>query len=194
MDFGTIWQEKDANWYESIVNEMPYIHTKFLDWYSNQNIFSAFEIGCGTGGYYNILNGIEYVGIDISKSAINEAQKIDSNSFFCEDLLSMKIEKKYDLVFSHSVVDHTPDIDTFFQKSIELSSKFIYHSAYQSISNSSKQHTSKFEPAWNIFYNNISIPKIEKLSKDLNCKSFKTLKIKHPNPKRLDGTIFIIEK
>jgi len=194
MEFGSIWQQKDAHWYESIVDQMPYIHTMFLDWYKKKNVSSVLEIGCGTGRYYNILQNVDYMGIDISMSAINEALKINPDRFFCKDFLSMNIDKKFDLVFSHSVVDHTPNIEEFFRKSIKISKQFVYHSAYQSISNSSNKHISRYEPSWAIFYNTISISKIKELANEMGCKKVITFSIKHPNPKRQDGTVFIIEK
>ncbi len=194
MDFGSIWQQKDAHWYDAIVNEMPYIHTMFLDWYKKQNISSALEIGCGTGQYYKILQGVEYFGIDISMPAIREALKINSDRFSCKDFLSINIDKKFDLVFSHSVADHTPNIEEFFRKSIKISNKFVYHSAYQSTSNSSVNHISRYEPSWGIYYNSISILKVRELANEMGCKNVTTLTIKHPNLKRQDGTVFIIEK
>jgi SAM-dependent methyltransferase len=62
------------------------------------------DVGCSNGGFINILNKIDkntcLFGIDIDGSAIKEAnlKYSDIASFQQKDLLSINVEKKYDVV------------------------------------------------------------------------------------------------
>ena len=76
----------------------PWIHLK-----ENKNI-SILDYGCGLGHLYEFLklNGFKwsYLGIDINKKFINEAQKIQSNNLFLHsDISNLAKDTKFDLIF-----------------------------------------------------------------------------------------------
>ncbi len=60
-----------------------------------------------------MFDGKNYTGLDISPDAIDLCKQNSDFEFICGDIIKMNTEKKYDLVYSHAVIDHVYDIDTF---------------------------------------------------------------------------------
>ena len=78
---------------------------------------SILDIGCGDGRWYQILkeNGVEeYTGIDISEKLIKAAQTRfphEERSFIPSKVEDFVTEKKYDLVFSYTCLEHIKEED-----------------------------------------------------------------------------------
>jgi len=68
------------------------------------NAKSILELGCGTGKHANILaeNGYSILGIDTSKTMLNEAKKLSSSSVTFElgDVRNFRAKQKFDAVIS----------------------------------------------------------------------------------------------
>ena len=82
---------------------------KTINWFPE---ISVLDVGCGCGGLGRALSdefGVKnYIGIDINSQAIEMANKIKINkkfSFLNSDILSVKLEKLFDVVVSFSCVD-----------------------------------------------------------------------------------------
>lgn len=134
--YGKFWQTAGKrDWYNNMYAGQPIIHEKFLDWLGDKEYKSVLEIGCGDGIYSRTTfdSTDDYTGIDISKLAISEAedQRINKNhTYKALDWIREPIVKKYDLVFSHSVIDHVYDIDQFLWNCIASTDKYMYITAY----------------------------------------------------------------
>src|SRR2546427_663832 len=125
--YGKFWNQVTPSWFIEAYNKMPQIHDRFQTWTSNKNFNSILEVGSGHGFYVNYFNGCRYTGIEFDKKITTYAIKHNTNksaNFINADFLSIDIPFQYDLVFSHSVADHVPDIDKFFKKCITLSTKY----------------------------------------------------------------------
>ena len=75
----------------------------------------------------------------------------------------MKIEQKYDLVYSHAVVDHVYDIDAFVMNLVKSCKKFAYINAYRGFFPDLEEHEMKWRDEDNCYYNKISLKQIETL-------------------------------
>ena len=194
-NFGKVWQDKYLQWFRDIKTEFFYVHEIFEEYikiikYKPFN--GVLEIGCGEGEYREGMRLDNYLGIDISHNAI-KLSKTRNGNFKQVDFLKLNTIRKFDLIFSHSVVDHTENIDKFFIKSLKKSRKYVYHTAYQSYDDTIPNHIQRYEPNYKISYNTISIKKIKQICKNLGWNCF-TIKLKHPDPKRKEGTIYIMQK
>ena len=75
---------------------------------------SVFEIGCGSGAFlyplYLRKNLVE--GIDYSENLLDLARKVmPESNFTCEDAVTFKLNKTYDVVLSHSVFQYFHDLN-----------------------------------------------------------------------------------
>ena len=166
--YGKRWPEKSPEWYKQIHDDNWLIHDDFKKFLkSKNNIKTISEIGCGKG-VYPILNkelfhNMEYTGIDISSSAIDYCQKNSDFEFLVGDFIKMELPKKFDLVFSHAVVDHVYDIDTFISKIIDSTRKYAYINAYRGYFPKLKDHKMKYDGYEGCYFNDLSIPKLKEL-------------------------------
>lgn len=81
-----------------------------------KNIKSCIEWGCGDGNQLSLMNYKEYLGIDISKKAIEinrEKFKNDSSKRFMVLDDNLSINKKYDMAISLDVIYHLVEDDVF---------------------------------------------------------------------------------
>ena len=75
----------------------------------------ALDFGCGIGEFTEVLKqclpGWNIYGVDISPNAVDDAKKLysDCGFFVLSDLRGMN--KKFDFLFSHHVLEHVDDID-----------------------------------------------------------------------------------
>ena len=101
------------------------------------------------------------------------------------DLLKIEFSKKFDLVFSHAVVDHVYDMDSFILKIINLSKKYSYITAYRGFFPELKKHKINWNNEDGSYYNDLSIPQIKKIFKengiDENEIKIRSLKIDNQN-------------
>jgi SAM-dependent methyltransferase len=131
LSYGDTWQGKDNQFYEDMYKHGFKKNEDFIKYLQNKsNVKSILEIGCGTGvypiKYKELFENKEYCGIDVSKSAIKYCKKNSKFDFICGDYTKLNLDKKFDLVFSHGVINHIPDIELFFKKIIEITKKFAY--------------------------------------------------------------------
>jgi SAM-dependent methyltransferase len=140
--YGQWWESNrlDENWYASIFNVRPRAHEFFLDWFSGliregTPIESILEVGCGRGRpYARLFEGYAYHGADISQKEIEFCRRTYPNGearFFQADAITDDLRGRYDLVFSHAVVDHVYDINLFLQKLAGAAKGWLYISSYR---------------------------------------------------------------
>ena len=82
---------------------------------------SILDIGCGTGLYLEEFSGSDYMlyGIDMSKQMINVAkQHLPNVHFVIGDFMRQKIDRKFNLIYSISVLEYISrtDMHAFFRK------------------------------------------------------------------------------
>lgn len=167
--YGTSWQTFDENWYTEI-HELNYLlHKNFKQFLKskNNNIKTVLEVGCGAGIYpiknKEFFSGISFTGIDISKTAIEHCKKNSSFEFLLGDILKMNLTEKYDLVFSHAVVDHVYDIDGFITKLVSLCKKFAYISSYRGYFPNLKSHKMSWSENDSCYFNDLSVSQLQKI-------------------------------
>ncbi|QLH04014.1 hypothetical protein C5F49_00755 [Nitrosopumilus oxyclinae] len=168
FQYGDIWQGKNAEkWYESTDSIYPLVHNDFLNYLSDKHdIKSVLEVGCGPGvypiKYKDIFEKFEYTGIDISKSAIEYCKTHSDFNFLCDDFIQIDFPKKFDFVFSRSVIDHVYDIDQFLLKTVNLTKKYAYIYAYRGFFPTSENHDSKLDKNGSYYVNALSKKQLEK--------------------------------
>lgn len=166
--YGKRWPEKTPEWYKKIHDANFLVHADFKDFLlSKKDIKNVLEIGCGKGVYpifnHDLFDGMKYTGIDISDSAIDYCKQNSSFEFFCGDFIKMDFTKKFDLVFSHAVIDHVYDIESFLRKIIEISNKYVYVNAYRGYFPNLANHKMKFDGYEGCYFNDLSVKKLNEL-------------------------------
>lgn len=166
--YGKRWPELNDEWYKKIHNENFLIHEHFKKYLKSKiDITTILEIGCGTGIYpinnNQLFKNLEYTGIDISSSAIDFCKKNSKFTFICGDFIKMSMNKKYDLVYTHAVVDHVYDIDEFISKIVDSTNHYVYINSYRGFFPDLQTHKMKWDGYDGSYFNNISIPQIKKL-------------------------------
>jgi SAM-dependent methyltransferase len=169
-DYGnTDWEKASFEWYEKIHDENIQLHKNFSDYLDTKrtSIKTILEVGCGTGvypiKYKKLFNNLEYTGIDFSETNIEYCKQNSKFHFISGDFIKMKIEQKYDLVYSHAVVDHVYDIDAFVMNLVKSCKKFAYINAYRGFFPDLEEHEMKWRDEDNCYYNKISLKQIETL-------------------------------
>jgi len=166
--YGNTWQQKDNEWYSKLDCSWPKLHRNFIKFLKNKaDVSSVLEVGCGTGLYpiknKELFSGMKYTGIDASKSAIEFCKKNSRFDFICGDFLKMNISKKYDLVFSHAVIDHIYDIDLFLTKIVKICKKYVYISAYRGYFPDLINHRKEWSNDEGCYYNDLSVNQLKKI-------------------------------
>jgi len=160
--YGRHWKVANNDWYLEIHNSNHLLHEDFRNFFkSKKDVKTVLEVGCGTGIYpikYNdLFKNISYTGLDISEDAIDYCKKNSSFSFISGDFIKMEIREKYDLVYSHGVVDHVYDIDTFISKIVQISEKYSYITSYRGYFPELKGHKMMWRDDDGCYYNDVSI-------------------------------------
>lgn len=174
-DYGDVWKEVNVEWYEKIHNGNYLLHNDFKNFLkSKSDVVSVLEIGCGSGIYpiqnKQLFEGKKYTGIDFSESAINYCKKHSQFEFFDGDFIKMKLENKFDFVFSHAVVDHVYDINEFLKNIIRVTKKYAYINSYRGYFPDLDEHKMKWDGQEGCYFNDLSIKVIEKLLIELNLR------------------------
>ena len=161
--YGNIeWKSADFEWYNKIHDGNFLLHQDFMKYVlkRKKEIKTVIEVGCGAGVYAirhkDLFNEFDYTGLDISKEAIEYCKKNSDFNFICGDLIKMKITQKYDLVYSHAVVDHVYDIDVFISKLISMCKKYAYINAYRGYFPNLDKHKMSWRDDDGCYYNDIS--------------------------------------
>ena len=170
VEYGTGWQDVDENFYDRIYNYRPLLHKNFVQYFeSKKNVKTILEIGCGSGTYpielEYLFKGKKYVGIDIGKPAIEFCKKNSKFEFICGNFIEIDLGSKFDLVFSHSVIDHVYDIEKFLEKILKITDKYAYISAYRGYFPDLKEHTMRWSNEDGCYYNNLSVLQYKNFSK-----------------------------
>ena len=110
-----------------------------------------------------MFEGINYTGIDISEDAIAYCKKNSNLNFICDDFIKMRLENKFDLVYSHAVIDHVYDIDAFVTKILDTCTKFAYINSYRGYFPQLDAHKSTWRDDVACHFNDISIKQIKKI-------------------------------
>lgn len=161
------WEKADTRWYNDIHNQNTELHNNFVEYVqSKDDIKTILEIGCGTGVYpiqhTDLFDNKEYTGIDFSKPNIEFCKKNSSFEFIQGDFLKMNMDKKYDLVYSHAVIDHIYDIDEFLQRIVKSCGKYAYVNAYRGFFPDLNDHKMNWRDNDGCYYNDLSVKKIKK--------------------------------
>ncbi len=168
--YGEVWQksnnEEFTNFYDHIQNNRPFLNKNFLDFFQKkQDIHTILEIGCGAGVYpikfKSIFEDKKYTGIDFSNSAIEHCKKNSDFEFITGDFIKMKLTKKFDFVFSHEVIDHVYDIDTFLANMVKVCGKYAYVSAYRGFFPNLDEHNMEWDNRKGCYHNQLSVKKLK---------------------------------
>jgi SAM-dependent methyltransferase len=162
------WNKANDNWYSAIHNSNYLLHENFIKYLKEKiDVRTILEVGCGTGVYpikhHELFIGRNYTGIDISQANIEYCKKNSKFEFLCGDFIKMNLDKKYDLVFSHAVIDHVHDIDAFLMKLMKVCKKYAYINSYRGYFPELEKHQMEWRESDRCYYNNISIKQVEKV-------------------------------
>ncbi len=75
----------------------------------------------------------------------------------------MNLEKNFDLVYSHAVVDHVYDIDAFISKIIDQTNHYAFINSYRGYFPNLKSHEMQLDGYEGCYFNQLSIDQIKKL-------------------------------
>ncbi len=108
-----LWNRMSKSYFKFIFG--CFYENKYLINYLKKNPnLSLLDVGCGTGPllrYIKLKGGLaDYLGVDISESCIQRAQKIHKKNYFKKistlNLSEQLDVKKYDIVYSRDTVPH----------------------------------------------------------------------------------------
>ena len=175
-------------------------HDDFMEYFNNkQDVKSVLEVGCGAGVYpiriAELFKDIDYTGNDFSQQCIDHCKKNSKFNFICGDFIKMNPEKKYDMVFSHSVVDHVYDPVTFITNIVKSTKKYAYISNYLGYFPDLKKHKMNWRDDQGCSYNNLSLSQLKEdlLKIGLTDDEIIIRSFKGGNWELHDGMITIIE-
>lgn len=162
------WGKADNEWYSQIHDSNYLLHQDFERYLTaKKDIKTILEVGCGTGIYpikkRKLFEGKHYTGIDFSKKNIDYCKQNSDFEFLQGDFIKMKIPAKYDLVFSHAVIDHVYDINKFLLKIVESCKKYAYINSYRGFLPNLQKHKMRWDDTDHCYYNDISVKKVKQL-------------------------------
>ena len=165
------WDKADNTWYNKIHVENNELHKDFKKYLNSHNdIKTILEVGCGTGVYpiqqNELFVGKKYTGLDFSKPNIEFCKQHSDFEFIQGDFIKINLDKKYDLVYSHAVIDHVYDIDEFLRKIVKFCGKYAYVNAYRGFFPNLVDHKMNWRDDDHCYYNDLSITKTKKVLLD----------------------------
>jgi len=182
--YGSWWNtnEKGRDWYEEIFRARQVVHDAFLDWVRSLDAQgrgprSILEVGCGRAvAYAEFFKDCRYFGFDLSAKEIewcrvNRARP--GHEFGHGDVIEASFAEKFDLVFSHAVVDHVYDINAFLAALVGASSGWIYVTSYRGWFPDLASHLYRWSEADTCFYNDISASETEALLGRCGCRDIR---------------------
>ncbi|MBU0706724.1 class I SAM-dependent methyltransferase [Patescibacteria group bacterium] len=188
QEYGRWWNENglDVSWYRHALFEpRRAIHEAFVAWTEAHGPFSrVLEVGCGCAFFYpEVFSEAQYMGVDISAKEIGWSRGNDPrghHTYLCGDITKMvgvDIEPEgFDLVFSHAVVDHVPDVDLFLQACVRASRGRVYLTSYRGWFPELATHRQCWSPAHTCFYNDLSPSRVEECLNLLGCQGITVAK------------------
>lgn len=168
--YGNIeWKNANFEWYSKIHDANFLVHQNFMKYFLDRkkDVKTVIEVGCGAGvyaiRYKDLFNDLHYTGLDISKEAIEYCKKNSDFNFICDDLIKMEITQKYDLVYSHAVIDHVYDVDAFISKLILMCKKYAYINAYRGYFPNLDKHQMTWRDDDGCYYNDLSVNQVKEI-------------------------------
>jgi ubiquinone/menaquinone biosynthesis C-methylase UbiE len=167
--YGEYWQDMDFDFWQKMYDRNYLLHEDFKKFFNKRSpqIKTVLEAGCGIGVYpiqnKKMFSEIDYTGIDISESCIDYCKKNSQFSFFAGDFLKMNFDKSFDLVYSHDVITHVPDIDGFFRKCLKLTDKFLYVCSDRGFHPNLENHKQIWSESDSCYYNDLSVKQLERI-------------------------------
>ena len=193
------WVDANPDTYDTFHDSL-FSHEDFIEYFKKKlDVKSVLEVGCGTGVYpiktVELFNDKEYTGNDFSQQCIDYCKKNSKFKFICGDFIKMNPDKKYDMVFSHSVVDHVYDPVTFISNIVKSTKKYAYISNYLGYFPDLKKHKMDWRDDQGCSYNHLSINQLKEdlLKTGLTIDEFTIRCLKGGEWKLHDGLITIIE-
>lgn len=182
----TQWTKGDNKWYSFLHEANNLLHQDFSKYYNSKNdLKSILEIGCGTGVYpikhSEFFKNKEYTGIDFSQENIEFCKQNSNFEFVFGDFIKMDLDKKYDLVYSLSVIDHVYDIDEFLRRIVSATKKYAYINAYRGYFPNLKSHKTNWRDDDNCYYNDLSIERTKQVLLDSGLTAEEFIIRKHDN-------------
>jgi len=102
----------------SLVNQFNHLE---LEKILQKNVLGCLEIGCGSGSFYKTLKSkskkATYTGVDLSDRFLEKTSR--NCRFIKSDILAFKPHKKFDFIYSNSVLEHCQHDATILKKSYE---------------------------------------------------------------------------
>jgi len=117
---------------------------------NNDNVL---DLGCGNGRILERLKDKEviYQGVDFSKGLIDEARKkFPNNNFKVEDILNLKLNKKFDVIISVSTINHFSK--KYQQKAISVIKEHLNKDGYLLLINWNLWNLSRKKSIWRVFH------------------------------------------
>ena len=155
------WKEANNDWYESMHDGNYLLHEDFIKYFKEKSSAHILEVGCGTGIYpirnKELFANKYYTGIDFSQENIHYCKKNSQFRFISGDFITMDINEKFDLVFSHAVLDHVYDIQKFISKIVQVTKKFAYINTQMGYFPDLKKHKMKWNDDDHCYYNDLSV-------------------------------------
>ena len=178
------------------------MHDDFKKFLAEKSPSTVLEVGCGAGYYprnlKELFTNMEYTGTDISETAIKFCKSKSAFNFICTDFLKNNLNKKFDLVFSHALIDHVYDVDLLIEKIMQSSKRFAYVTAYRGYFPDLERHVMRRNNLEGSYYNDISIKQISKKLADMGLQeqeySFDSIKVADEGRDDDWQTIIKIEK
>ena len=187
------WKKANFEWYEKIHNENSSLHDSFMKYFNSKRdlIKTVLEVGCGAGvypiKYKKKFEGLQYTGLDFSPTNIEYCKKQSVSNFIAGDFIKMDINQKYDLVYSHAVIDHVYDIDKFLVNLVKACKKFAYINAYRGYYPDLEKHEMKWRDDDNCYYNKISIKKINETLMNMGLTKDEVIISEHINKEKIES-------
>lgn len=139
FDVAAYWERRYSNGKSSgpgSYNRLARFKAAFINKFLHEkNVLSVAEMGCGDGAQLSLIEYPRYMGLDISKTAVEICRNKFSNKpnfsfshYNPSDFNLPKFKEKYDLALSLDVIYHLSN-DEIYQQYLEtlfgLSSKFV---------------------------------------------------------------------
>ena len=141
-----------------------------------------------------MFKGLEYIGIDFSSANIEYCKDHSEFNFLVGDFIKMNVNKKYDLVFSHAVIDHVYDIETFLLNLVKSCKKFAYINSYIGYFPNLDNHKRRWHDDDHCYYNTISVKQIEKSLQEFGLSNNQfVLRSQKANEKNTNNIQLVIE-
>ena len=161
------------NWYRWTHDQHAEIHQIFCAWVSHRlhEIETVLEIGCGKHDFYHhCFADQEYLGIDVCRDAVNycrlKHEPIAKHLWITGDFLIFDFQHlRFDLIFSHAVIDHSPDPTAFVKKTVELATYYVYHKTYRGYFDDIAEHRQQpsGNPADKDCYVDVSVQELDRV-------------------------------